>query len=171
MKNLYSKNIKTPVGKLTLVAHDDALVAVLWEKEKRGRVKIGSHFPVKKHAILDETERQIVEYFRGERMTFNIRLKFKGTEFQRKVWKELQRIPYGTTPSYSALAKKIGSPKAYRAVGSANGKNPLSIIVPCHRVIGKDKRLTGFAGGIENKSYLVALEARIKLVEGVATPV
>lgn len=170
MKELYSKKMESPVGALTLVAHRDALVAVLWENEKIGRVKI-LHTPVKSHPVLDETARQLREYFRGERVSFDLRLEFHGTPFQKKVWRALQKIPYGSTTSYSTLATRIGSPLACRAVGSANGKNPLSIIIPCHRVMNRNGRLSGFAGGLENKAYLVSLEARIKLVEKPSRPV
>jgi methylated-DNA-[protein]-cysteine S-methyltransferase len=156
----FSKKIKSPVGTLTLVANDEALLAVLWEHEKPNRTKYREHVATSSHPVLDEAERQLKEYFSGARKTFEIKLAFQGTDFQKKVWGALQQIPYGATASYSELARKIGSSKACRAVGAANGRNPLSIIVPCHRVIGRDGKLTGFAGGLENKAFLVRLESR-----------
>jgi methylated-DNA-[protein]-cysteine S-methyltransferase len=101
---------------------------------------------------------QLAEYFRGERREFSVPLDLQGTEFQRLVWRELLAIPYGTTTSYGALAKRIGQPTASRAVGLANGSNPIPIIVPCHRVIGADGSLTGFGGGLANKRRLLELE-------------
>jgi len=104
--------------------------------------------------------RQLNAYFAGELREFEIPLLMEGTEFQKRVWKALLAIPYGETISYGELAKKIGEPKAVRAVGAANGQNPIPIIVPCHRVIGSDGSLTGFGGGIENKKRLLELESR-----------
>lgn len=112
------------------------------------------------HLILLETERQLTEYFAGKRTQFELPLEAWGTEFQMKVWRALRDIPFGQTRSYLDLARVVGSPKASRAVGIANGKNPLSIIVPCHRVVGSDGALTGFAGGLETKAKLLDLEAR-----------
>lgn len=154
------KEMKSPVGKLTLVASEDKLVAILWETEKSGRVKLPALKSGKDHPVLLETEKQLNEYFAGHRTSFSIPLEFRGTEFQKKVWKKLQSIPYGRTFSYSELAEKIGSPKSSRAVGAANGKNPLSIVCPCHRVIGKSGKLVGFAGGLKNKVYLLELEQK-----------
>jgi methylated-DNA-[protein]-cysteine S-methyltransferase len=113
-----------------------------------------------RHLILCEAERQLVEYFAGRRTQFDLPLEPRGTEFQRKIWQALKAIPFGQTRSYLDLAKAVGSPRAVRAVGAANGKNPLSIVVPCHRVIGADGRLVGFAGGVETKAKLLALEGR-----------
>jgi len=110
--------------------------------------------------ILLETERQLREYFAGARTAFDLPLAPGGSDFQKKVWHALTTIPFGQTRSYLDLAKAIGSAKAARAVGAANGKNPLSIIVPCHRVVGADGSLTGFAGGLATKAALLALEAR-----------
>jgi len=112
------------------------------------------------HSILLETERQLSEYFAGKRTQFELPLEPRGSEFQERVWGALREIPFGKTRSYRDLAEAIGSPKASRAIGAANGKNPLSIVVPCHRVIGTDRTLTGFAGGLETKATLLALEAR-----------
>ena len=107
---------------------------------------------------LDEVARQLDEYFANRRQRFDLRLAAKGTEFQRSVWQALVEIPYGTTTSYAELAKTIGRPKAIRAVGTANGANPIAVIVPCHRVIGSNGSLTGFAGGLERKQLLLQLE-------------
>jgi len=156
----YSKIVKSPVGKLTLVANESALIAVLWENEKPNRTRVREHSAAQKHSVLEETEKQLREYFAGERTTFSLSLEFQGTEFQKKVWRALQKIPYGSTASYSELAKSIGSAKACRAVGAANGRNPLSIVVPCHRVIGQNGKLTGFAGGLETKEFLLQIEAK-----------
>ena len=113
-----------------------------------------------RHPILLETERQLSEYFAGKRIRFTVPLEPRGSEFQKRVWSALKEIPFGKTRSYLDLAKTIGLPKASRAVGAANGKNPLSIIFPCHRVVGANGALTGFAGGLETKAMLLTLEAR-----------
>ncbi len=155
--SLVYRKIKTQVGTLKLVANSKALVAILWGDEKR--VKLGSMKKDVSNAILAETEKQLAEYFDGKRKTFSIPLEATGTEFQNQIWKELRRIPYGKTISYLELAKKMGRPKGARAAGMATGKNPISILVPCHRVIGADGRLTGFAGGISAKKTLLQLEA------------
>ena len=157
---LFYKEMESSVGKLKLVASDNALIAVLWERERPNRVKLAmlQHDP--QQPILIETERQLAEYFAGTRNHFDLPLEPTGTEFQKKVWRALQEIPFGQTRSYLDLAKSIGSAKAVRAVGAANGKNPLSIVVPCHRIVGANGTLTGFAGGLEAKAKLLALEAR-----------
>jgi methylated-DNA-[protein]-cysteine S-methyltransferase len=111
------------------------------------------------HPVLVETERQLSEYFAGKRTRFKLPLAPRGSEFQKKVWAALKRIPFGKTVSYLQLAETIGSPKAARAVGAATGKNPLSIVVPCHRAVGANGALTGFAGGLETKAKLLALES------------
>ncbi|TMA65514.1 MAG: methylated-DNA--[protein]-cysteine S-methyltransferase [Deltaproteobacteria bacterium] len=157
---LFYKEIESPVGKLKLVASSNALVAVLWERERPNRVKLDTMTLAPQHPILLETERQLAEYFSGERIQFDLPLQPDGSEFQKKVWQALREIPFGQTRSYLDLAKALGSSKAARAVGAANGKNPLSIIVPCHRVVGADGSLTGFAGGVETKAALLALENR-----------
>jgi methylated-DNA-[protein]-cysteine S-methyltransferase len=110
--------------------------------------------------VLAEAERQLAEYFDGRRKTFSLALGFAGTDFQRKVWRALLTIPFGETRSYAQIAKQIGSPGASRAVGAANGRNPIAIVAPCHRVIGTSGKLTGFAGGLDAKAYLLALEGR-----------
>ena len=109
-------------------------------------------------ATFAELREQLTQYFAGERQTFDVPLRLAGTPFQQRVWQELTRIPYGGTISYGQLAQRIGRPTATRAVGAANGRNPISILVPCHRVIGSTGHLTGYGGGIENKQWLLALE-------------
>lgn len=157
---LYFKEIKSPVGILKLVAHEQALVAALWENEKLNRVKLAELKEDNLHAILQKTEQQLFEYFAGQRKVFDLNLDFNGTEFQNSVWKSLLAIPFGETRTYKEVAEDIGNIKAVRAVGTAIGKNPISIIVPCHRVIGINGKLVGFAGGLENKGILLNLESK-----------
>ena len=154
------KEMKSPVGKLKLVASANALLAVLWEQERPNRIKLATLKLDPQQPILIETERQLREYFAGTRNEFDLPLEPTGSEFQKKVWRALREIPFGQTRSYLDLAKSVGSAKAVRAVGAANGKNPLSIVVPCHRVVGANGALTGFAGGIETKAALLTLEAK-----------
>jgi methylated-DNA-[protein]-cysteine S-methyltransferase len=157
---LFYTHMESPVGKLKLVANSNALVAVLWEQERPNRVKLDSPFFDSEHPILLETERQLREYFSVRRTQFDLPLEPNGSIFQKKVWRALREIPFGQTRSYLDLAKAIGSATASRAVGAANGKNPLSIVVPCHRIVGSDGSLIGFAGGLQAKAALLALEAR-----------
>ena len=148
----------SPVGQLKLVATETALVAVLWENENPNRVRLAELIENTQHPILLETQKQLNEYFAGQRQVFDLPLDFEGTEFQQKVWKALLTIPFGETRSYKQIAEQIGNVKAVRAVGAANGKNPISIIAPCHRVVGANGKLVGFAGGLENKDVLLRLE-------------
>jgi methylated-DNA-[protein]-cysteine S-methyltransferase len=157
---VFYKEMESPVGKLKLVAHANALVAVLWEHERPNRVKLPAPKLDTQQPVLVEAERQLNEYFSGTRTEFDLPLELHGSEFQKKVWRALRKIPFGQTRSYLALAKSVGSAKAVRAVGAANGKNPLSIVVPCHRVIGANGSLTGFAGGLDAKARLLAFEAK-----------
>lgn len=153
----FYKIINSPVGVLNLVASNKGLVAILWGEDNRVRLN-----PVAKdenHAVLVEAEKQLNDYFAGNLKKFSLKLDFIGTEFQKKVWKALLTIPFGETRTYGEIATQIGSPKAVRAVGAASGKNPISIIVPCHRVIGSNGKLTGFAGGLETKAYLLGIES------------
>lgn len=152
------KSITSPVGTLELVASDIGLVALLWETDNPNRVRLGERRQNPDHPILRETERQLAEYFAGERTNFTIQLDMIGTSFQKKVWNALLTIPYGKTRSYGGIAKQIGIVNGSRAVGAANGRNPVSILVPCHRAIGSNGSLTGFAGGLDTKRYLLALE-------------
>lgn len=155
---LYFKEIETPVGGLKLVAHDQALVAVLWENENPERVCMATLVEDKNHPVLLNTEKQLTEYFNHQRKVFDLSLDFQGTDFQKKVWQALLTIPFGETRSYKQIAEQIGNVKAVRAVGAANGKNPISIIAPCHRVVGANGKLVGFAGGLENKAILLKIE-------------
>jgi methylated-DNA-[protein]-cysteine S-methyltransferase len=148
----------SPVGSLKLVANDTALVAVLWENESPKRVRLAELIEQTHHPILLETQKQLTEYFAGKRQQFDLPLDFEGTEFQKKVWQALLNIPFGETRSYREIAEQVGNVKAVRAVGAANGKNPISIIAPCHRVVGANGKLVGFAGGLENKDILLKLE-------------
>ena len=158
---LFYKQVDCPVGKLKLVASAGALIAILWERERPERVKLGDMVCDPDHPVLNETERQLAEYFSSTRREFDLPLAPRGSEFQKKVWQALKKIPFGETRSYLVLAKELGSANAVRAVGAANGKNPLSIVVPCHRVIGTDGALTGFAGGLEVKAKLLDFESSI----------
>jgi methylated-DNA-[protein]-cysteine S-methyltransferase len=150
--------VLSPVGLLKLVASNDAPTAVLWEDDDPKRVSLGTLVERRDHSILRRAEQQLRESFAGERRTFDIDLDFMGTEFQKKVWNAVLAIPYGETRSYKEVANAVGNAKAVRAVGAASGRNPMSIIAPCHRVVGTDGSLTGFAGGIETKRYLLAHE-------------
>ena len=156
---LFHKQISTPVGCLTVVAHDTALVAVLWENDDPKRVRIASSEEQADHFVLLQTEMQLNEYFAGKRQGFDLPLDFIGTDFQKQVWNALLNIPFGETRTYLEIAMQIGNAKAVRAVGVANGKNPISIIAPCHRVIGANGKLVGFAGGLENKKILLEIES------------
>ncbi|WP_275553955.1 methylated-DNA--[protein]-cysteine S-methyltransferase [Mixta sp. Marseille-Q2659] len=153
----YSKKMVSPVGELTLFASERGLAAVLWPNELR-RIRLTPVEEDPQHPLLLETERQLNAYFAGELREFTVPLDFSGTEFQKKVWLALTAIPYGETRSYAEIAREIGHPGAVRAVGAANGRNPISIIAPCHRVIGSNGKLTGFAGGLEAKAFLLAVE-------------
>ncbi len=148
----------SPVGTLKLVANDTALVAVLWENENPKRLRLAELIEQVNHPILLETQKQLNEYFAGKRQQFDLPLDFEGTEFQQKVWQALLTIPFGQTRSYRDIAQQVGNVKAVRAVGAANGKNPISIIAPCHRVVGANGKLIGFAGGLDNKEILLKLE-------------
>ena len=137
----------SPVGILKLVATKNALVAVLWENENPKRVRLAELIEQVDHPILLATQKQLSEYFAGTRQRFDLPLDFEGTEFQKSVWQALLDIPFGETRSYRDIAEQVGNIKAVRAVGAANGKNPISIIAPCHRVVGMNGKLVGFAGG------------------------
>ena len=148
----------SPVGILKLVATKNALVAVLWENENPKRVRLAELIEQVDHPILLATQKQLSEYFAGTRQRFDLPLDFEGTEFQKRVWQALLDIPFGETRSYRDIAEQVGNIKAVRAVGAANGKNPISIIAPCHRVVGVNGKLVGFAGGLNNKEILLGLE-------------
>lgn len=152
------KTIASPVGQLKLVAGDVGLVAILWENDNPRRVRLSDLIEDHTHPILTETERQLGEYFVGYRKHFALTLDMRGTPFQKEVWQALLAIPFGQIRTYGQLARQLGNPTATRAVGAANARNPISIIVPCHRVIGSSGKLTGFAGGLETKERLLHLE-------------
>ena len=154
----YYKTTKSPVGQLKLIATDKGLAAILWENDDPKRVRLTPLTENKTHPVLLATELQLKEYFEGKRTSFSVELDPVGTEFQNKVWRALSEIPFGETRSYGQIAKRVGNANASRAVGAANGKNPISIIVPCHRVIGASGKLTGFAGGLSTKEKLLSLE-------------
>ena len=141
---------------MTIQANDDGLMGAWFETQTTQPQDLGKKDP--KHPILILTINQLQEYFSHRREMFQLPLAAKGTEFQQQVWQALKTIPYGETWSYQQLAEAIGNPKAVRAVGLANGKNPISVIVPCHRVIGKKGNLTGYAGGLDRKAALLKLE-------------
>jgi methylated-DNA-[protein]-cysteine S-methyltransferase len=149
-------HVDTPIGKLTVVAAGTGIRRILWEGEAppEGAVEGGSD-------ILDAAVTQIREYFSGARTTFDLPLDLGGTPFQQKVWRELGSIPFGTTISYGEQARRIGRPQAARAVGAANGRNPVPVVLPCHRVIGSGGGLTGFGGGLDTKRTLLRHEAEV----------
>ncbi len=158
---LMTTTYESPVGTLTLVASRKGLRAILWpnDNDERGRVKLGPT-EAGPSPILDQTVLELDEYFAGTRQAFALALDPVGTEFQREVWLALAGIPYGQTTSYGRQAQALGRPKSVRAVASANGKNPISIVLPCHRIIGADGSLTGFAGGLEGKAWLLSHEGQ-----------
>ena len=146
--------VKSPIDDLMLVADDSALISVhfagfqpfdTWEQKSS-------------HPILKETAQQLHDYFGGKRLEFSLHLRLDGTDFQKEIWKEIARIPFGKTISYSDLAKSVGNPDAIRAAGTSTGRNPIAIIIPCHRVMGKNGSLTGFGGGLDRKRFLLNLE-------------
>ena len=158
---VFIRYFNSPIGRLRLRATDKGLVAldhVNQQESTHKKWKVDSNHPVLKQATSE-----LSEYFAGTRQTFTTPLAPVGTAFQEQVWSELSSIPYGEVVSYSTIAERVGNPKSVRAVGAANGRNPLSIFVPCHRVTGKDGSLTGYAGGLTNKQILLELE-------GSATP-
>ena len=153
------KTIDSSVGQLKLVASDKGLAAILWKDEDPRRVRLSPLVEDPDNPFLVETERQLDAYFAGRLKAFSVPLDFKGTEFQKSVWRALLTIPFGEIRSYGQIARQIGRPTAARAVGAANGKNPISIIAPCHRVIGSTGGLTGFAGGLAAKERLLGIES------------
>jgi methylated-DNA-[protein]-cysteine S-methyltransferase len=158
MSAVFYTTLESPVGPLLLVGDADALRLVSFESSKHAEPPQADW--KQDNAPFAEVIRQLQAYFRGELREFDVPLALEGTEFQRRVWNALRGIPYGETISYLQLAERIGNPKAVRAVGLANGSNPIPIIVPCHRVIGSDGSLTGFGGGISTKKKLLELESK-----------
>jgi methylated-DNA-[protein]-cysteine S-methyltransferase len=160
MEALSTTTMATPVGQLTLVASPRGLRAVLWPGEPQGRVHVAETTGAGDEGdrILALAVRELGEYFAGDRREFDVPLDPVGTDFQQQAWQVLRTIPFGETISYGEQARRLGDPNKSRAVGAANGRNPLSIIVPCHRVVGSNGKLTGFAGGIDNKAWLLEHE-------------
>jgi methylated-DNA-[protein]-cysteine S-methyltransferase len=157
---LLSTRISSPIGLLTLTSNGSALTQL---SLPRGDDTERDDVPADADPILSAAREQLEAYFDMRLRQFDLPLEPKGTDFQRRVWDSLRAIPYGETISYAELARRIDNPKAVRAVGAANGRNPLMIIVPCHRVIGADGSLTGFGGGIDRKRWLLDHEARARL--------
>jgi len=150
------KNIffyKTKIGNVGIIDNGYSIIEIFFASNKDENTNNAQETLLQK-----EANKQLKEYFEGARKNFNIPLDPKGTPFQKKVWKALETIPYGETRSYKEIAEQVGSPKAYRAVGMANNKNPISIIIPCHRVIGANGKMVGYGGGLEIKEYLLNLE-------------
>lgn len=157
-KDLSCLTVGSPIGELLLAADESALTGVYYAGRKHVPA-IHKHWkPDRKHPILIEAAAQLQDYFAGRRAGFDLPLRMTGTAFQKKVWKEIAQIPFGKTVTYGELARRVGSPTAIRAAGASTGRNPVSIIVPCHRVVGKNGSLTGFAGGLERKRHLLKLE-------------
>lgn len=148
--------IDTPIGELLLAGSREALSVIAFQSGSKRRRHDDAWTESAEPFV--EVRRQLDEYFSGERQAFDLSLSPSGTDFQLQVYEELQRIPYGTTISYAELADRIGKPKAVRAVGAANGQNPIPLVIPCHRVIGSDGSLTGFGGGLPIKKALLKLE-------------
>ncbi len=156
-ESLLYDEIASPIGRLRLIGSNDALVAI-WFEHGRDAARDTSTLVKGESAMLRRARHQLDEYFSGARRNFDLPLAPRGTEFQQRVWARLQRIDYGATMTYGALAADLGNLKASRAVGLANGSNPIPIVIPCHRVIGADGSLTGFGGGLPIKSALLTLE-------------
>jgi methylated-DNA-[protein]-cysteine S-methyltransferase len=155
----FFSTLTTPIGRLLLVSRRSGhLSGIYMEDHAGGPLHDGGW--IQDEACFAEARRQLAEYFAGKRASFDLPLAFEGTPFQKRVWSELRRIPYGETISYAELARRVDAPRGARAVGSANARNPISIVVPCHRVIGADGSLTGYAGGEERKRWLLDLERR-----------
>jgi len=157
--DLTTHRVETPLGPLTLVGSAAGLRAILWAEDDPARVGLaGTALPAASVDVLDDAAEQLAEYFAGTRTAFDLPLDLRGTAFQLAAWNALAEIPYGETRTYGEQAATIGRPAAVRAVGAANGRNPLSIVLPCHRVVGSDGALRGFAGGLDAKAALLAFE-------------
>lgn len=152
---IYKKIIETPIGKIYIAEENNKIIEINLESKR-------NNYEIKNTKVLSLAEKQLLEYFEGKRKKFDLPLKLKGTPFQEKVWNELLKIPYGETRTYGEIAKNIENPKAARAVGMANHNNPISIVVPCHRVIGVNNKLVGYGLGIDKKQYLLELEKNFR---------
>ncbi|MDR2275449.1 MAG: methylated-DNA--[protein]-cysteine S-methyltransferase [Sphingobacterium sp.] len=159
-RELVYTDVESPVGKIRVVASERGLAAILWSGEDYTRTKLSTPNRDDNAALLLLAREQLLAYFDRKRTVFDLPLDMNGTAFQLKVWEALRTIPYGQTKTYGDLARQLGDIKAVRAVGGALNKNPISIIVPCHRVIGGSGKLVGFAGGLKNKSLLIDLEMK-----------
>ena len=157
----YFATMPSPVGELTLVASDHGLRAILWPDDDDRVPLPEAMLEQQDRPMLTDAKRQLTEYFEGSRTEFDLPLDLRGTEFQKAAWQALADIPYGTTASYAEQASRIGRPTAVRAIGAANGRNPLSIVLPCHRVVGSNGSLTGFAGGLDSKQLLLQHEGAL----------
>ncbi|EQK43070.1 methylated-DNA-[]-cysteine S-methyltransferase family protein [[Clostridium] bifermentans ATCC 638] len=153
MEKLYYGYYKSPIGNLRIVVDESSLVALDFNEDEKKQSD--------EHRYINEVKKQLDEYFKGTRELFDLNIKMNGTDFQNKVWNELTKIPYGETISYKELATRIGNDKACRAVGNANNKNKISIVIPCHRVVGSNKKLVGYAGGLEKKEWLINHENKV----------
>jgi methylated-DNA-[protein]-cysteine S-methyltransferase len=155
--NMHFQDMPSPIGRLRLIASDTTLVGI-WFEQGRDATRADATLEERPSALLDRARVQLEEYFAGTRKEFDLPLEPRGTEFQLRVWKRLLQIGYGETTTYGALARDLGDVQASRAVGLANGSNPIPIVIPCHRVIGADGSLTGFGGGLPIKRALLDLE-------------
>jgi methylated-DNA-[protein]-cysteine S-methyltransferase len=157
---MHYTTVDSPIGELTLVGDEDGLAGLYMEVHRHGPARDPAWR--RDHAPLAQAADQLEQYFAGERTEFDLPLAPRGTDFQLRVWQLLREIPYGETTTYGTLADRLGNPRTVRAVGLANGRNPISIVVPCHRVIGADGSLVGFGGGLERKRALLAHEAAVR---------
>ena len=153
MEKLYYGYYKSPIGNLRIVVGERSLVVLDFNEDEKKESD--------EHRYINEVKKQLDEYFKGTRKLFDLNIKINGTDFQNKVWNELTKIPYGETISYKELATRIGNDKACRAVGNANNKNKISIVIPCHRVVGSNKKLVGYAGGLDKKEWLINHENKV----------
>ena len=160
------KVIPSPIGRLRLIASDEGLAAILWDNNHPPPAYLADLVENPAHPTLLHAETELNEYFSRNRKSFSVPLDMRGTNFQKQVWEALLSIPFGETRSYGQIANQLGNPNATRAVGAANGQNPIPIIVPCHRVIGANGKLTGFGGGLQIKDHLLALEGRARTLFG-----
>jgi O-6-methylguanine DNA methyltransferase len=162
---IYTADLKTPVGTIHLASSEAGLVLVGLSTREKFTAELADKYP-DALVVPDQSKNRIAldqlrEYFAGKRQTFSVPMACEGTAFQKKVWRALQRIPYGQTVTYKEIARQIGEPKAFRAVGLANNRNPIGIIVPCHRVIGANGKLIGYGGGLQMKEKLLQLEGAL----------
>jgi methylated-DNA-[protein]-cysteine S-methyltransferase len=166
--DLRRREMETPIGVLTVIASDKGIARILFEKEKAGEAALRTEVPVAEadDEVLAAAVSQLEEYFTGTRRQFDLPLDLDGTEFQRRAWLALADVPYGETTTYGQQAERIGRPGAFRAVGAANGQNPVPIVLPCHRIIGADGSLTGFGGGLDVKRKLLDHERAQQALPG-----